>query len=180
MVVPIKEILERNIITNRDFGDGEGLVEPEGAAIDIRIGAVWEMDEDSKGFLGKVSRETRKYKKVAEFVPGKSTKFQLMPDRFYQLQSVEGFDVPVDLVGRFVARYNLLMNGVLILAYKVDPGFQGVFSAPTKNVTSVPFEIELGARFAQFEFHRIDGEGVKYRGQWRDGRVFTEKEEVQV
>ncbi|MBD3280804.1 hypothetical protein GF389_04755 [Candidatus Dojkabacteria bacterium] len=180
MIVPIKELLEKEVIKNRDFGDGEGLVEPEGAAIDIRLGSIWEMDEKSKGFLGKVTRETRKYRKVAEFKPGKSTKFQLIPDRFYQLQSVEEIDVPLDMVGRFVARYNLLANGILILAYKVDPGFKGQFTAPMKNVTNVPFEIELGARYAQFEFHRIDGEGVKYRGQWRDGRVYTEKEEVQV
>lgn len=180
MIVPIKEVLEREIIKNRDFGDGEGLVDPEGAAVDVRLAAIWEMNPNSKAFLGKVKRETKKYEKVAEFEPGKSTKFELLPDKFYQLQTVEEIDVPVDLVGRFVARYNLLMNGIMVLAYKVDPGFKGTFNAPTKNLSGVPFEIELGARFAQFEFHRIDGEGVKYRGQWKEGRVFTEKEEVQV
>lgn len=180
MVITVDEILKRNIIKNREFGNGEGLVEPEGVGLDVRLGAIWELDPHSKAYLGKVKRETKKYKKVAKFEPGKSTKFQLLPEKFYQLQTVEEIDVPIDLVGRFIARYNLLMNGILVLAYKVDPGFRGTFNAPTKNVSGMPFEIELGARFAQFEFHQIDGEGVMYRGQWRDGRVYTEKEEVQV
>ena len=44
MVISIEEILKRDIIKNRDFGAGEGLVEPEGAAIDVRVGEIWQMD----------------------------------------------------------------------------------------------------------------------------------------
>jgi len=51
MIVPIEEVLENNWLTGRDIGDGDGLVEPEGAAIDVRLGEIWEMDTDSEAFL---------------------------------------------------------------------------------------------------------------------------------
>ncbi|MCA9380811.1 hypothetical protein KC678_00940 [Candidatus Dojkabacteria bacterium] len=181
MVISIQEILDRGIFQNRDFGEGEGLVEPEGAAIDIRVGEIWEMDQKSEAFLKKVTRKTRDYKKVAEFTPGKDESFMLEPMKYYQFKSVESVAVPNDLVARFVARYNLLANGIMVLAYKADPGYEGTMAVPIINLSGVPFEIELGARFGQFEFHEIKGEGVAYRGQWKGDRVFTEDgEEVQV
>lgn len=180
MIVPISEILERKIIKNRDFANGEGLVEPEGAAIDVRLGEIWEMITDSDAFLKKITRKTKEYKKVADFKAGVDESYVLKPGRYYQFKTVEEIEVPNDLVMRFVARYNLLANGIMILAYKADPGFMGPFNVPIINLSGVPFEIELGARWAQCEFHRIDGEGVPYRGQWKDGRVHTDGEEVQV
>lgn len=180
MIVSIKEILERDIVKNRDFADGEGLVEPEGAAIDVRLGEIWEMDPKSEAFLGKVKRNVRSYKKVGEFRPGKSDWFELEPNKYYQFKSVEEVHVPKDMVMRFIARYNLLASGIFILAYKADPGFEGPMNVPAVNLSGVPFKIEMGARWAQFEFHRIDGESVPYRGQWGKGRVYTEEEEVQV
>jgi len=180
MIITIEEILKRGIITKRDFGDGEGLVEPEGAAIDVRIGEIWEMQTSGKAFLHKIKRKTRQYKKVAEFIPGQDDRFILEPNKYYQFRTVEEVNVPEDLVMRFIARYNLLANGIMILAYKADPGYEGPFTVPVINLSGVPFEIELGSRWAQCEFHRIDGKSIPYRGQWKGGRVYTEKEEVQV
>jgi deoxycytidine triphosphate deaminase len=181
MVLSIKEILDRGIIQNREFGNGEGLVEPEGAAVDVRVGEIWEMDTNSEAFLKKLTRKTRDYKKVAEFTPGKDESFILQPNKYYQFKTIESTVVPQDVVGRFIARYNLLACGIMILGYKVDPGYEGTFGVPVVNLSGVPFEIELGSRFAQFEFHRIDGDGVMYRGQWKGDRLFTEDgEEVQV
>lgn len=180
MVISIEEILKRGIIKNRDYGNGEGLVEPEGAAVDVRLGEIWEMIPDSEAFLGKIKRKTREYKKVAEFIPGKDEAFELEPSKYYQFNTVESINVPEDLVGRFIARYNLLANGIMVLGYKVDPGYTGKFVVPIINLSGTTFKIELGARFAQFEFHRIDGKSVPYRGQWKGGRVFTKVAEVQV
>jgi deoxycytidine triphosphate deaminase len=180
MLISIEEILKRNLIQNREFGNGDGLVEPEGAAVDVRLGEIWEMDTESEGFLYKETRKTREYKKVAEYNSKKSTIFTLKPMQYYQFKSIEILDVPMDLVARFCARYNLLANGLLVLGYKADPGFKGNFVTPILNLSGKDFKIELGARWAQFEFHQIQGEGVKYRGQWRDGRVFTKEIEKQV
>lgn len=179
-VVSIAEILERNLIRGREIGDGDGLVEPEGAAVDIRLGEVWEMIPESEAFLYKVERKTKDYKKVAEYKVGESTMFVVKPNVIYQFKAIEEIHVPEDLVARFIARYNLLASGIMILGYKADPGYYGQFQAPAVNLSGVDFEIELGARFAQFEFHRIDGKAVKYRGQWKGGRVNMEKAEVQV
>lgn len=180
MILPIDEVLDLNIISNREFGDGEGLVEPEGAAIDVRVGEIWEMVIDSEAFLKKVTRKTKEYKKVAEFIPGQDDSFILEPMKYYQFKTVESVKIPENIVARFIARYNLLANGIMILGYKIDPGYEGTFGVPIINLSGAPFEIELGARFAQFEFHEIKGKGVMYRGQWKGDRLFTEKEEVQV
>jgi len=180
MIISIEETLKRGIVKNRDFGDGEGLVEPEGAAIDIRVGEIWEMNKKSDAFLGKIKRKTRKYIKRAGYKPGTDTQFDLKPNVYYQFKSVEELDILDDITGRFIARYNLLVNGIMVLGYKVDPGFKGAFSVPLINLSGVSFTIELGARFAQFQFHQILGKSVPYRGQWKDGRLFTEDEEVQV
>jgi len=180
MIIPIEEVLKRKMVTNRDFADGEGLVEPEGAGIDIRLLEVWKMIPGKDAFLGKIKRKTQEYKKVAEFKPGQSDWFTLEPGKMYQFQSVEKMNVPEDTVMRFIARYNLLASGIMILGYKADPGFKGQYSVPLINLSGVPFRIELGARWGQCEFHRIDGKGVKYRGQWKHGRIYTKKEEVQV
>lgn len=180
MILSIEEILKRNLVTNRDFGNGDGLVEPEGAAIDIRLGEIWEMDTASEAFLYKTTRKTREYKKVAQYSPKKSTKFTLLPMKYYQFISIEVIHVPEDLVARFVARFNLLNNGIMVLGYKGDPGWSGQYVTPIINLSGVPFEIELGCRWGQFEFHEIKGQGVKYRGQWRNGRNFTKEAETQV
>lgn len=179
MVISIKEILERNLIEGREIGDGEGLVEPEGVAIDIRLGEIWEMIPESEAFLKLGTRKTREYKKVAEYTPNKSTIFTLQPGKIYQFKALERINIPNDLVARFIARYNLLANGIIILAYKADPGFSGHMNVVAINQSGADFNIELGARWGQFEFHRIDGEGVEYRGQWGD-RLHTDGEETQV
>jgi deoxycytidine triphosphate deaminase len=181
MIVPITEVLENKWLTGRDIGNGDGLVEPEGAAVDVRLGEIWEMDTNSEAFLGKTTRKTREYKKVAEYKVGDDNNwFTLEPNKYYQFKTIETMDVPQDIVARFVARYNVLANGIMVLGYKADPGYQGPFVVPIINLSGVPFKMELGCRFAQFEFHRVDGEGVMYRGQWKGGRVYTKEEEVQV
>jgi len=181
MIFPINEILEGNWLTGRDIGNGDGLVEPEGAAVDVRLGEIWEMDTESDAFLGKTTRKTREYTKVATYeVDNTDNWFELLPNKYYQFKTIETMDVPNGIVARFVARYNILANGIMVLGYKADPGYQGPFVVPIINLSGVPFKIEMGARFAQFEFHRIDGDGVMYRGQWKGGRVFTKEEETQV
>ena len=180
MILPIEEILKRKLVTNRDVGDGDGLVEPEGAAIDVRLGEIWEMIPESNAFLYKTTRKTREYKKVAEYSPKQSTKFMIEPMKYYQFKSIEIITVPDDCIIRFVARFNLLVNGIMVVGYKADPGWSGQYSTPIINLSGVPFEVELGCRWAQFEFHQIAGKGVKYRGQWVNGRNFIKEVETQV
>lgn len=180
MVISIDEILKRNLIKRRDYARGEGLVDPEGVAVDIRLDEIWEMDPKSEAFLKKKTRKTRDYKRVAKFVPDKDEGFILEPMKYYQFKSIEETEVPLDLMGRFTPRFNLLANGMYMTFGKLDPGFKGNFVLPVINLSGVPFEIELGARYGQIGFYRVDGNSVKYRGQWRNGRVYTKKEEVQV
>lgn len=180
MVISIDEILRRNLIKRRDYAKGEGLVEPEGVAVDIRLDEIWEMNPKSEAFLKKKTRKTREYKKVTKFLPNKDDSFVLEPAKYYQFKSIEEIEVPLDLMGRFTPRFNLLANGMYITFGKLDPGFKGNFVVPVINLSGVPFEIELGIRFGQVGFYKVAGKSIKYRGQWKNGRVYTKKEEVQV
>jgi len=180
MIVSIDEVLERKIVRNRDLGDYDGLVEPEGAAIDVRVGEIWKMVPDTTAFLNKVTRKTRQYIKVAGYKAAHSTRFILEPLVFYQFKTIEKLKLPQDLMGRFNPRYNLWVNGILVFNSKADPGYEGPIGVPVINLSGVPFEIELGCRFGQFEFHQINGKTYSYRGQWKGERLYTEDEEVQV
>src|SRR5436190_14230956 len=114
MIISIDEILERKIVRNREFANGEGLVAIEGAAIDVRIGEIWEMVPQSRAFLHKITRQTRKYIKVASFNPRKSETFLIKPNKCYQFKTVEILEVPDDIMARFNPRYNLWVNGIFV------------------------------------------------------------------
>lgn len=180
MVINPNYALKNKFITGRDIGNGDGLVDIEGAAIDVRVGEVWRMKKTGKGYLYKKTRKSKEYEVLAKYKEGKSTKVSIEPNICYQFKTIETINVPDHVVGRFIARYNILVNGLYMLGYKVDPGFHGQFVVPVINHSPNNFEIELGARIAQFEFHEIDGEINSYRGQWRDGRVYIKEEEKQV
>ena len=134
----------------------------------------------SEAFLKKDTRKTRKYRKVAKYKLNESKSFIIEPLKYYQFKSIEEINVPMDLMGRFTPRFNLLVNGMYITFGKLDPGFKGNFVVPVINLSGVPFDIELGVRFGQIGFYIILGKSIKYRGQWRNGRVYTKKEEIQV
>ena len=181
MILGIDRVLQGHIVKNRDFAGGVGLVEPEGAAIDVRIGEIWEMLPSTRGFLNRTTRKTRKYKKVAEFVSGNDDEcFVVEPGKCYQFKTVEILDVPDNIVARFNPRYNLWVNGILVYSSKADPGYRGQIGVPVINVSGVPFEIQLGSRFGQFEFHMVCGKTYSYRGQWKGARMYTQREEIQV
>ncbi|MFQ5493319.1 MAG: hypothetical protein ACE5DX_04130 [Candidatus Dojkabacteria bacterium] len=180
MIISIEEVLKKEFITNRDYANGLGLVEPEGAAIDVRVGEIWKMIPSTRAFLKKDTRQTRQYIKMETFTPDEDRVFVLKPKSFYQFRTVELLAVPKNLMVRFNPRYNLGVNGIQVFQAKADPGYSGTFGVPVVNLSGVPFEIELGARFGQFEFHTIKGKTYSYRGQWQGGRLFTDEEEVQV
>ena len=180
MVINPRFVLKHKFITGRNIGNGDGLVEVEGAAIDVRVGEVWQMKRTGKGYLYKETRKSKEYDVIAKYKIGKSIKAVIKPGEFYQFKTIEKIHVPDYAVARFIARYNLLVNGIFVLGYKADPGFEGEFVFPVVNLSTTDFEIELGARVAQFEFHEIKGKINSYRGQWKNGRVYIKKEEKQV
>lgn len=150
----------------------------EGCGIDLRIGELYEM-EKGEGFIYQDTRKTPPYKIVAKFNKGKSQKIALEQGRFYVGRTVEVINTPKELFGIFVPRGTFFANGILVLGFRVDPGYKGNFRFHLANIGNNHFEIEMGARIANMIFLEVKGKTNLYKGQWQGGRAFIKKEERQ-
>ena len=101
------------------------------------------------------------------------------PGKFYVAKTVEVINTPKDLFGIFIPRGTFFANGVLVLGFRVDPGYRGNFRFHLVNLGGSQFEIEMGSRIANMIFLEVKGETNQYRGQWQGGRAFIKKEEEQ-
>lgn len=151
----------------------------EGCGIDLRIGQIYEI-EKGKGFLYRDTRKTPSYKLIAEFQKGESKKIKLEPGKFYVAKTVEKINTPKNLFGIFIPRGTFIVNGILVLGFRVDPGYKGNFRFHLINVGGSDFEIEMGARIANMIFLQVLGKTNPYKGQWQGGRVFIKKKEKQI
>ncbi len=152
------------------------LSNPEGAGIEVRVEEVYKMN--GEGFLGVDERKTPESELVARF--GKEKSYVLKPDEYILLKSIERVNVPEDIEVFITPRSTLLRSGILLLFAQVDPGYTGALTFGMKNVGKQKFELEMGARIAKLFFFKVDGKANVYRGQWKGGRVSTEKKERQV
>lgn len=151
----------------------------EGCGIDLRIGELYKMGE-GKGFLFRDTRKTPSYELVAKFEKGKTKKIKLEPGKFYIGKTIEVINTPENLFGIFIPRGTFFANGILVLGFRVDPGYKGNFRFHLLNSSRVDFEIEMGARIANMIFFRVEGKTHLYKGQWQGGRPFIKREEKQI
>ena len=150
----------------------------EGTGIDLRMGELYEM-ERGQGFIHIETRNSPDYKLIAEFKKGESKKIKIRPGKFYIAKTVEKINTPENLFGIFIPRGTFFASGVLVLGFRVDPGYKGNFRFHLVNLGGKDFEIEMGARIANMIFLQIEGKTNPYKGQWQGGRAFIEKEEKQ-
>jgi dUTP pyrophosphatase len=167
-------IKDKNLISGLDEKD----INIEGCGIDLRIGQIYEMEE-GKGFIYRQTRKTPSYKIIAEFKEGEKKILKLKPGKFYIGRTIEAINTPKDLFGIFIARGTFFANGVLVLGFRVDPGYNGNFRFHLINIGGSDFEIEMGARIANMIFLEVKGDTNPYKGQWQGGRAFIKKEEKQ-
>ena len=167
-------IKEQNLIEGLDKEN----INVEGCGIDLRVGEIYEM-EKGKGFIYQETRDTPKYNLIAKFEKGKKEKIKLEPGKFYIGKTIEKINTPQDLFGIFIPRGTFCVSGVLVLGFRVDPGYKGNFRFHLVNLGGSEFEIEMGARIANMIFLRVEGKTNLYQGQWQGGRAFIEKEEEQ-
>jgi len=175
-ILGIDIVKELGLIEN--LSDRE-IENPEGCGLDVRINKVFEISE-GQGFLHKEKRKTPDYKLLGEYGEEKDNKVVLEPGKIYAAETIEKVKTPLNIFGRFFPRHTLFKNGILVLGQKMDPGYKGKFGFVLINLSGKKFEIELGSRIAQMVFYQIEGKTSKYRGQWQGGRVFIDKEEIQV
>ena len=179
MIIGIDKVLEliktKNLIEGLDV-DNQNF---EGCGVDVRIGELYEMEED-EGFLHIDTRKSPNFKLVAKFEDGKPVKVKLKPGKTYSGTTIETINTPEDLFGWFIPRSTLYKCGIVVQGIRTDPGYSGKFSFILTNTSNNDFEIEMGARIANMVFHRVDGKANLYKGQWQGGRAFIAEAEKQV
>lgn len=179
MILGIQELLrlvhEKKLVENLSERE---LVNPEGAGFDIRIGELYEMH--GSGFLGVEERETPKMALIATYIPEQPQKVELKPHTYYLMKTIERVNVPFDLVGLMRPRTTLIRSGVHVLLAQIAPGYSGQLNFGLVNLRDTYFNLEMGARMVHLMFHRVEGGGSTYRGQWQGGRTTTDGREMQV
>ncbi|NQV08665.1 hypothetical protein HQ529_02300 [Candidatus Woesearchaeota archaeon] len=188
MIITAKTILGLNKKYNIIENLCERELNPEGVGFDIRVGEIYKLT--SKGYLGVDNRNTPNIEKIADISDG-DKKVVLAPGEFILVKTIEKVNLPSKkininhepcyLMMDVYPRSTLQRCGVYFKGTKTDPGYHGELTFSLKNVSEFPFELELGARIANVVFKEVYGELSRaYGGQWKGGRVATEKVEKQI
>lgn len=154
------------------------LTNPEGAGIDLRLGKMYRLE--GKGFLGIEERETPKGILVGEYDPQKRSSVIIKPGEYFLTETVEKFNMPLNLLGIAKPRTTLHRSGIITRVSVADPGYSGTIHPALFNAGPVPVEIEFGARYVNVMFFEVKGKSNPYRGQWQGGRVDTGGREIQI
>ena len=178
MILGIDEIHklvdEENLLENLSERE---LFNPEGAGIDLRLGKLFRLE--GRGFLGIDERETPKGVLVAEYKSDKKTSIVIKPGEYFLTESVEKFNMPLNLLAIVKPRTTLHRSGIITRVSVVDPGYSGTIHPALFNAGPVSVEIELGARYVNAMFFEVKGRANPYRGQWQGGRIDTGGREKQ-
>ncbi len=179
-MIGIKELLrlvnEEKLVENLCKRE---LEEPEGAGFDLRLGEVFKIKGDA--FLGETERHTPETELVEEYVEGEKRSITLKPGDFYLFKTIETVNTPEDISINFKPRTTTFRSGLNLRTGNGAPGYNGPLTFAVSNMGPCEVTIEMGARFVHAQFHRVEGGGSAYRGQWQGGRVSTEGEtETQV
>mgnify|MGYP001577116407 CR=1 FL=1 len=178
----VRRIKEDNLISGLG---GRDLSKPEGTGVDLRLGAVHEIIEggayiEADGSAGLGKRSGVKTKEICHLKDGDvQDELAIKPGAYYLVQTAETIRTPLDLMPMVYPRSSLFRAGLLLLATKTDPGYEGQLTFGLTNLGPFDVKLQLGARFCNIVFHKIEGEVIGYRGQHQGGRV-SHGEETQV
>ena len=154
------------------------LTNPEGAGFDLRLGEVFKIE--GNGFLGQEERETPKGISVVQYSEKEKRTVTIKPGEFYLVKTIEKVNLPDNLVGILMSRGTMQRMGLFLKMNQIGPGYFGELTFALKNEGPSEVTIEMGARIAHVMFEEVKGKTHLYRGQWKGGRVVTEKREKQV
>ncbi len=180
----LKLVKEKNLVEN--LGKRE-LNNPEGNGFDLRLGAVHKIVEggayiEADGGVGLGRRKGVKTETIAEFKPDSSEQeiITIKPGEYFLVSTYETVNMPEDLSAYAYPRSSLQRSGLLLLVTDVDPGYKGTLAFGLTNLGPFEVKLQLGARFCNIVFTKIEGQTANYRGQHQGGRVSPDKEERQV
>ena len=179
----LRRVREEGLLTN--LGRRE-LDNPEGVGVDLRLGQVHVITEggafiEADGAAGLGKRKGVQTELVGEWREGETQEFvSIEPGHYYMVRTIEGVKTPLDLMPVVYPRTTLFRVGLVLIASKTDPGYEGPLAFGLKNLSNFPVQLQLGARICNVVFHQIAGRGTAYRGQHQGGRVAIHEEERQV
>lgn len=102
------------------------------------------------------------------------------PGEYFLAKTIETVDIPLDIMGDFRARSSLFRAGLSLLTTVGAPGYKGELIFGLHNSGQHSVKLQMGARISQAIFHRLESEGIAYRGQNQGGRVTAAGTEKQV
>lgn len=180
----IRRVKKEKLIENLGIRE---LKNPEGAGMDLRLGAVYKIvqggafiEGDRQQALG--ARRGVKIRLIAEFKKGKRNQewVVIKPGDYYLVSTIEVINTPTDLMPVVFPRTSLFRAGLLLLNSKTDPGYIGSLTMGLKNLSEFELKLQLGARICNIVFVKIEGETTTYRGQHQGGRISPTEVEQQV
>jgi deoxycytidine triphosphate deaminase len=178
----VRRIKEDDLITGLG---GRDLSAPEGTGIDLRLGVVHKIVEggayiEADGAAGLGKRHGVKTEELCCLKEGDvQDEVVIKPGEYYLVQTAETINTPLDLMPMVYPRSSLFRSGLLLLATKTDPGYRGQLTFGLTNLGPFEVRLQLGARFCNIVFYKIEGDVIGYRGQHQGGRV-SHGEETQV
>jgi deoxycytidine triphosphate deaminase len=170
----IQELIKEGLV--QDLCARE-LENPESVVLDLRLNKVFKMK--GKAFLGIEERETPEMEEIAAYDPEKKSSVVIKPGEYVIAETIEKVKIPEGIFMLYKPRTTLHRMGIMMRGTIGDPGFEGVLHPALYNAGPCEVEIEMGARFSQVCFLKIDGKSESYRGQWQGGRLTTEGKEEQ-
>lgn len=138
------------------------------ASVDIRLGNVFSIVEDSSAAILTLSEEMA-YKEIH------AGKYLLMPGQFVLATTMEYINLPNNLTAFVEGRSSLGRMGLFIQnAGWVDPGFSGEITLELFNANRCAIELRAGRRIGQLVFAQMDQDALNpYRGKYQGQRGAT-------
>ena len=179
---------EHNLIGNLC---DRSLNNPEGVAIDLRVGKVERIISDS--FLGADGASRERYSSKTELVGDVeidgNKAITMRPGEYYLVSTMEVISSPeykvkfddgfpeAYLIPKILPRSSLQRGGVSLHVAATDPGYSGPLVFGMCNLGDQDFTFDLGARMFIVEYEVVVGDIKRtYTGQHQGGRVTSQGE----
>ncbi len=89
---------------------------------------------------------------------GKDDEFVIKPNQFVLAHTLEGINMPINLLGIVKGKSSLARKGLIVeFAGFIDPGFSGQITLELKNVSDKPVTLKKYMRICQLCFLKMDG-----------------------
>ncbi len=181
---------------NKKYNLIEGLCErelnnPEGFLLELRVGEVYTLKENDRGFLGidkkdEKNRSTPLSIKIADIKEDGNKIITMKSGDYFLVTTMEKINCPAEkieigdgyepmyLIPSISPRSTLQRCGVALHCTDTNPGYSGTLTFGLSNKGNNEFDFQLGARMFAIKWIPVIGEIARaYEGQWQYGRVST-------